>query len=721
MKYQTETLKEIFQADSNNKLVLPDFQRDFVWELEKQKGLISSLLVGLPIGSILIVEGKKDDFPSRPLIFTERITPKEDCNFLLDGQQRLSCLKSIFDDLFTRNDDWNDVIKKLYGKLQNRWFLKMKPDEGLDDIFGWEKLKFAKKDLEKYDPDQIQDFVVCYKIFVKDKDKAWYHPAYQVVQSSANEQPGLHERKNLLAKEYAKHGVVPLFEIYPENGNDLSLHSLTLRAIANNRRDELKAKVQDGKFSVEDLLGHFNSDISNLTEDEIDEFWSDLASEWRTNIKNALDSLLEQKVSEILLPSEEISRAASIFEKSNEGGTRLSNFDLIVAKNAKTGTESLSDTFKQLLQENLEIPDSICYSKNKDWQLNYMEAMQESLINKVITDQFLLLLSLLSSQTEAENGVDHLKLEYLKQTTILKLKPDQIVKHSKRAMKSLIKAFAFLQHRCGIVYIKDLSYKLMLLPIAYLFSIEEPIEEESINEESINVTIWTDEKQINKIEYWYWSSLFSGSYKDKQNERCLEDIKSLYKWILNETANPFKTRADQVFKQSDYSDDKVLLLQNEQTPPTAIQDGILQYILSQQPKDFLWDSESQPKLKAWDIAKEGKKLEKHHLVPLGCVTDIGENTKSLRNDKKHLLNSPLNLTYISKQANKQITDKEPSRYLSLLSETIVDGHQISPNMIREIKERRPSNYDEEFYREVFLDRFNTLKRAVKVELESLID
>ncbi len=45
MKYQTETLKEIFQADSNNKLVLPDFQRDFVWELEKQKGLISSFIV----------------------------------------------------------------------------------------------------------------------------------------------------------------------------------------------------------------------------------------------------------------------------------------------------------------------------------------------------------------------------------------------------------------------------------------------------------------------------------------------------------------------------------------------------------------------------------------------------------------------------------------------------------------------------------------------------
>lgn len=167
----------------------------------------------------------------------------------------------------------------------------------------------------------------------------------------------------------------------------------------------------------------------------------------------------------------------------------------------------------------------------------------------------------------------------------------------------------------------------------------------------------------------------------------------------------------------------MLLLQNEQTPPTAIQDGILQYILSQQPKDFLLDSdsESQPKLKAWDIAKEGKKLEKHHLVPLGCVTDIGENTKSLRNDKKNLLNSPLNLTYISKKANKQITDKDPSRYLSGLSETIVDGHQISTNMIRKIKESRPSNYDEKFYTKVFQNRFDTLKRAVKVELESLID
>ncbi|WP_242946965.1 DUF262 domain-containing protein [Clostridium haemolyticum] len=40
-------LKEIFSKNDENKLVLPDFQRDFVWDKEQQKkfiGIIFNLL-----------------------------------------------------------------------------------------------------------------------------------------------------------------------------------------------------------------------------------------------------------------------------------------------------------------------------------------------------------------------------------------------------------------------------------------------------------------------------------------------------------------------------------------------------------------------------------------------------------------------------------------------------------------------------------------------------
>jgi uncharacterized protein with ParB-like and HNH nuclease domain len=48
-------LRELFEKTDNDKLVLPDFQRDFEWDADKVAKLISSFLVKLPIGSFLIL------------------------------------------------------------------------------------------------------------------------------------------------------------------------------------------------------------------------------------------------------------------------------------------------------------------------------------------------------------------------------------------------------------------------------------------------------------------------------------------------------------------------------------------------------------------------------------------------------------------------------------------------------------------------------------------
>jgi len=43
-------LKEILQENEDKRLVLPDFQRDLEWQTEKQKKLLASFLVDLPVG-----------------------------------------------------------------------------------------------------------------------------------------------------------------------------------------------------------------------------------------------------------------------------------------------------------------------------------------------------------------------------------------------------------------------------------------------------------------------------------------------------------------------------------------------------------------------------------------------------------------------------------------------------------------------------------------------
>ena len=116
----------------------------------------------------------------------------------------------------------------------------------------------------------------------------------------------------------------------------------------------------------------------------------------------------------------------------------------------------------------------------------------------------------------------------------------------------------------------------MILPIAHCL---------------IDEDIWSNQSAINKIEYWYWSSIFSGHYRESQNSRSIEDISFLLEWIKGDSDNQFEPRENGIFESSVYSDESMLLrdLENvEQYPvPTAIHESILQYVLSCQPVDFL--------------------------------------------------------------------------------------------------------------------------------------
>ena len=55
-------LKELFKEEEEGKIILPNFQRDFVWDKEQQKELLATFLVELPISSILLLKGNPNDF-----------------------------------------------------------------------------------------------------------------------------------------------------------------------------------------------------------------------------------------------------------------------------------------------------------------------------------------------------------------------------------------------------------------------------------------------------------------------------------------------------------------------------------------------------------------------------------------------------------------------------------------------------------------------------------
>ncbi|MCS7229979.1 MAG: DUF262 domain-containing protein [Candidatus Kryptonium sp.] len=94
----SELINEVY----NGSIVLPDFQRSFIWEPEDVKELLVSVLGGYFIGSMLLMEfsGDKSEFPfaTRFIEGVEEINPdvkkqpQRTVKILLDGQQRTTAL-----------------------------------------------------------------------------------------------------------------------------------------------------------------------------------------------------------------------------------------------------------------------------------------------------------------------------------------------------------------------------------------------------------------------------------------------------------------------------------------------------------------------------------------------------------------------------------------------------------------------------------------------------
>jgi len=111
-------------------------------------------------------------------------------------------------------------------------------------------------------------------------------------------------------------------------------------------------------------------------------------------------------------------------------------------------------------------------------------------------------------------------------------------------------------------------------------------------------------------------------------------------------------------------------------------------------------------------------IEDHHICPLNSSKSIYESTKALRLDKKHILNSPLNRTFISKTSNREIGTHEPLHYLSFISAAARFGHCL-PLPVETVFTKGPQELEQDFYKRVLERRFEELKTELQKELTSL--
>jgi len=104
----------VSKIDLNEINLKPEFQRDFVWDIKKSSMFIDSLLIGLPIPSILLGKIKEDE------------------NFIvIDGQQRLKSIYFYIKGSFQGNGENKPFnLKDLHGRPWNE-----KSYEELDTVY----------------------------------------------------------------------------------------------------------------------------------------------------------------------------------------------------------------------------------------------------------------------------------------------------------------------------------------------------------------------------------------------------------------------------------------------------------------------------------------------------------------------------------------------------------------------------------------------------------
>lgn len=630
---ETMKLQDLIDEVVSKKLVLPDFQRKFVWTQDNMRSLYSSVLCKMPFGSILTLESKDKEFSCKKFGAKSRVCKEDipsgvETKYLIDGQQRLTSLFAGFSTYYFTafKDDSKNIAAN---RLLDLYFLKIPAEtnkENALDLFN------AKK----------QDF-----------DSNWKNQGSSYF--SSTEVKDLIESKKV--SEIIKDSKNTFFDI--ESKTDLEE---VIKYCCNNNGDFYRIPLQfilcnTGNAST--VLNKIIRKISVSFLDNDNQENEDLRDTWVDNVKTYLKTCLsELELNQIEVKNSDKSRAIDIYSNLNKGGVALNVFDLIMARVGGVSSENFYETLVKYIQETYTYPDSLKNDVilNIKPPKNYIATETAEVlsdkedISAEYINNFLNILALYIAKQDGAN----LTPDVIKQDKILDLDPQKIYNYSSLICKAMDRALFFFQTRCGIRKLSDINYKAEFAVIAFFFT-----EDKYFNDIRIH----------NFFEYWYWISIFAYMYPSNQDVKILGEIPAFQKYfesdlqdksIFNKLEAEYKK---QVLNVRHYSDKETLVMANakssEIAPSAQMQKYVCQFYMSKGYKDFL-NSDIEINFLYSDP------LDVHHLMPLGSSPDkkIGTTTKELRKDKFNQFNSPLNMLYITKASNKTISSMDYHKYSS---------------------------------------------------------
>ena len=602
--------KKIRQLILEENLLLPDFQRDFVWKPQDQQlKLACSLFLDIPIGSILVLD-KLDKIGLRKLCYKKEKSDPElrQSKLLMDGQQRISTIKSIFSDLYNNMSEWREVNDCLHNNLRYKWFLDLSlnnlPDDKLE-----QKLKllydfYWNKKFEDYDIEDLKPFITNKKILVKNKNERW-HPS---------------QRLDIIKNYCSEQNLLPLFLILSSLSNLMSI----IEKISDQYIDFLIEKKSIK--CVEDHISSIKKSSKMIIENE--KARSEIINRITVNITEFFnDHIIHKEIYGVEYEKSQLNKAIVAFNTMNTGGISLGVFDIVSAKYSKLKKGRLSKKLLEYAESSITKIDDQSVSRLIEEKFIKDD---KNLITKNFSDMYLNMLSIFIKET-ANNG--QTKLDWIKQKSLLQITAEQIENNSEKAVKSLILAFQFLIEKCGVPSINDIRYKLIIIPIAYNLykNKDKKPQEKKIIEK--------------KTEYSYWVKLFAGQYEKGQNASSIDHLNHLISFIKN-SSNEFKKYENDLCNKKGYSDWDGFRSFYEETShsySTNIGECFLQFILavSYANKVDIFKNDSKNKKIKIDHFDN---LHKDHIIPSSWIS---------RKKKKHPIHSVLNQFYSPSKRNQK--------------------------------------------------------------------
>ncbi len=694
---QLKNLEKIIESINKNIVLLPHFQREYVWNKTQQKNLILSILTNLPSSSSLLLKRQREDnFKCIRIGMRSEIVdnlPNNEAYYLLDGQQRYTTSFYAFNFVFEEGTTEKniDLFTKIDNKLNKIWYLNL-IDEG-NYLLGFKNLIWQEQETKELLPEDIDSFL---------EFKA-------IKRSDVNSNNLMIDNIIKTCKKDSQKPMIPLFMLRGHN----KLRHL-LRTFFDDRLNEIKLHESNKGILVEILTKtDFKHDNEKTIEEVIDLFYKsdhdtileidshidhvELKDDWIDSVCIFFNSQINNY--EILpIMMEDRNKAVKTFEYINRGGTNLNSFDLLCAKvpSFDLRAEVIKCTNEPFVWFNKN------NSTNNDFKLIGAfgllgDKSEQPSIEKKYAEYLSQVLNLIHWKESGKYPDDEqFSAQILKSSYSLdKLGETFITNSYRNAVEIIKKSAALLQVFAGHGYLKNITNNLSMIQIFTYFTYKEG------NDDLI---------EIKKVLNLFWLSLFTGRFDSHQNQNAIENSVWLYKFIFkNNTAIKEMLKLEVNNKLLNIEEFATEQMLTSQKCNQSIENNIFNYIRSCRPKFLDWDMpESQTNIEVDTV------IDIHHIIPLYTATKIGESTKKIRKDTNHYLNATMNKTIISSGANNTIGAKSVNAYHSDLDKynTQFSYHFIGSNW---------SNVNlsqENDIKRLFKSRYNSILQNMKTAIDS---